>query len=464
MGFRFDLRPIKRGERVTKHTLFSIRIRARFNKQTSERTFGPHVLAHEWDDVSKNLKNTKSVRDRLGYQNHEYYRGRFFDMNQKKHSIVHKIKSGEISITKGFDELFSEGSKDLVAPLVRQRNRKNVESVFKQFAEFQGYNWEEYTWSNVSYDQLVQWANEKLKTNRPATIGSYIKWIGAECNYAKTKGLLPPTFQIPKDFKSDAKAAERKYRSRKHWLRVIRNARTDMEFVSAGFLLLGLVWCGNDKKNLLDAVKSDLVDSEGETITDYKAAMKMAGSKKVFYRLVRGKVEKNENNFYTYIILTPSVIELIEEMNKKMGTNLYGDSNKLFPFVNGSGVNWWHNNNCNNILKTLNEGTTMPWQSVRTCWANEAIEAKIPIESRYRCQSRTIKGSEQNYRVSKSAIPMLFKAQKEVAIAFDIKRLIFELKSQIWQQAVQVTDEELEGLLKHGEYDSLDVGEEVIDW
>jgi len=58
----------------------------------------------------------------------------------------------------------------------------------------------------------------------------------------------------------------------------------------------------------------------------------------------------------------------------------------------------------------------------------------------------------------------LFKAQKEVAIAFDIKRLIFELKSQIWQQAVQVTDEELEGLLKHGEYDSLDVGEEVIDW
>ena len=59
---------------------------------------------------------------------------------------------------------------------------------------------------------------------------------------------------------------------------------------------------------------------------------------------------------------------------------------------------------------------------------------------------------------------MLFKAQKEVAIAFDIKRLIFELKSQIWQQAVQVTDEELSGILKRGEYDSLDASEEVIDW
>ena len=59
---------------------------------------------------------------------------------------------------------------------------------------------------------------------------------------------------------------------------------------------------------------------------------------------------------------------------------------------------------------------------------------------------------------------MLFKAQKEVAIAFDIKRLIFELKSQIWQQAVQVTDEELSGILKRGEYDSLDAIEEVIDW
>ena len=59
---------------------------------------------------------------------------------------------------------------------------------------------------------------------------------------------------------------------------------------------------------------------------------------------------------------------------------------------------------------------------------------------------------------------MLFKAQKEVAIAFDIKRLIFELKSQIWQQAVQVTDEELNGILKRGEYDSIDASEEVIDW
>ena len=83
MGFRFDLRPIKRGEKATKHTLYSIRVRARFNKQTSERTFGPQILAHEWDDTSSNLKNIKSVRDRLGYQNHEYYRGRFFEMNQK---------------------------------------------------------------------------------------------------------------------------------------------------------------------------------------------------------------------------------------------------------------------------------------------------------------------------------------------------------------------------------------------
>ena len=464
MGFRFDLRPIKRGEKATKNTLYAIRIRARFNKQTSERTFGPQILAHEWDDISNNLKNIKSVRDRLGYQNHEYYRGRFFEMNQKKHSITHKIKSGQISIAKGFDELFSEGSKDLVAPLVRKRNRGNVESVFKQLAEYQGYKWEEYSWSNVSHDQMVKWAKEKLKTNRPATIGSYMKWIGAECNHAKALGLLPQTFEMPTQFKSDVKGAERKYRSRKHWMRVVRNAKTDMEFVSAGFLLLGFVWCGNDKKNLLDAVKSDFVDVDGEPIIDYKTALKTAGITKVFYRLVRGKVEKNENNFYTYILLTPSVIELIEEMNKRMGTSLYSDSNKLFSFITGSGVNWWHNNNCNNILKTLNDGITMPWQSVRTCWANEAIEAKVPLESRYRCQSRSIKGSEQNYRVSKSAIPMLFKAQKEVAIAFDIKRLIFELKTQIWQQAVQVTDEELSGILKRGEYDSLVAIEEVIDW
>lgn len=464
MGFKFDLRPVKRGEKVTKNTLFSIRIRARFNKQTSERTFGPQVLSHEWDDISNNLKNIKSVRDRLGYQNHEYYRERFFDINQKKHSVAHKIKSGRISIAKGFDELFSEGSKDLVAPLVKQRNRNNVESVFKQLAEFHGYIWEEYTWSNVSTDHIVQWGKAKLKTNRPATIASYMKWIGAECNHAKTLGLLPQTFQMSKDFKSDAKGAERKYRSRRNWLRVVRNARTDDEFVAAGFLLLGFVWCGNDMKNLLDAVKSDLVDNEGEPVGDYEAAMKSAGSKELYYRLVRGKVEKNENNFYTYILLTPSVVELMEEMNKRMGTSLYGKSNKLFPFIKGSGVYWWKNKNCNNTLKTLNNGTDMNWQNIRTCWANEAIEAEVPLESRYRCQSRSIKGSEQNYRVSKSAIPMLFNAQKKVAIAFAIKRLIYELKSQIWHQGVEVTDEELEDILKLGQYDNLDIGDQVIDW
>ena len=59
---------------------------------------------------------------------------------------------------------------------------------------------------------------------------------------------------------------------------------------------------------------------------------------------------------------------------------------------------------------------------------------------------------------------MLFNAQKKVAIAFDIKRLIFELKSQIWHQGVQVTDEELEDILKLGQYDNLDVGDQVIDW
>ena len=464
MGFKFDLRPIKRGERVTKNTMYSIRIRARFNKKTSERTFGPQVLAHEWDEATNNLKNTKSVRERLGYQNHFYYRGRFLDINQKKDAIGHKIKSGQISIDKGFDELFSEGSKDLVAPLVRQRNRSNVESVFKQLAEFQGYNWEEYTWSNVSHDHIVQWAKEKLKTNRPATISSYIKWIGAECNNAKTLGLLPPTFRMPSEFKSNATGAERKYRSRKHWQRIVANAKTDMEFVVAGFMVLGFVWCGNDKKNLLDAVKTDLVDGDGELVTDYRKAMEFAGNKRLFYRLVRGKVEKNENNFYTYILLTPSVIELIEEMNQRMGTSLYGESDKLFPFINGSGVYWWHNKNCNAILKSLNEGTSMPWQSVRTCWANEAIEAKVPLEARYRCQSRSIKGSEQNYRVSKSAIPMLFNAQKTVAIAFDIKRLIFELKSRIWQEATQVSDEELEEILKLGQYDNLEIGGEIIDW
>jgi len=217
-------------------------------------------------------------------------------------------------------------------------------------------------------------------------------------------------------------------------------------------------------KNLLDAVKSDLVDNEGEPVVDYEAAMKSAGSKELYYRLVRGKVEKNENNFYTYILLTPSVVELMEEMNKRMGTNLYGKSNKLFPFIKGSGVYWWKNKNCNNTLKTLNNGTDMNWQNIRTCWANEAIEAEVPLESRYRCQSRSIKGSEQNYRVSKSAIPMLFNAQKTVAIAFDIKRLIFELKSQIWHQGVQVTDEELEDILKLGQYDNLDVGDQLIDW
>ena len=58
--------------------------------------------------------------------------------------------------------MFAKGQRP-VAPLVRQRNRSNVESVFKQLAEFQGYNWEEYTWSNVSHDHIVQWAKEKLK-------------------------------------------------------------------------------------------------------------------------------------------------------------------------------------------------------------------------------------------------------------------------------------------------------------
>lgn len=73
-------------------------------------------------------------------------------------------------------------------------------------------------------------------------------------------------------------------------------------------------------------------------------------------------------------------------------------------------------------------------------------------------------GSEQNYRVSKSAIPMLFNAQKTVSLAFDIKRLIFELKSQIWHQGVEVTEQELEDILKLGQYDNLDVGDQLIDW
>ena len=114
-------------------------------------------------------------------------------------------------------------------------------------------------------------------------------------------------------------------------MRVVRNARTDDEFVAAGFLLLGFVWCGNDMKNLLDAVKSDLVDNEGEPVGDYEAAMKSAGSKELYYRLVRGKVEKNENNFYTYILLTPSVVELMEEMNKRMGTTFMVNPINYFP-------------------------------------------------------------------------------------------------------------------------------------
>ena len=59
---------------------------------------------------------------------------------------------------------------------------------------------------------------------------------------------------------------------------------------------------------------------------------------------------------------------------------------------------------------------------------------------------------------------MLFNAQKTVAIAFDIKRLIFELKSRIWQEAIQVSDEELEEILKLGQYDNLEIGGEIIDW
>ena len=59
---------------------------------------------------------------------------------------------------------------------------------------------------------------------------------------------------------------------------------------------------------------------------------------------------------------------------------------------------------------------------------------------------------------------MLFNAQKTVAIAFDIKRLIFELKSRIWQEATQVSDEELEEILKLGQYDNLEIGGEIIDW
>jgi len=430
MGFQFTLRPAPKGKKKSNEGLFRIRLRG-YHKSSKpqEHTFPLLIYRNEWDEKRENLKFSKRLVDRIGEDTYEQFSQHLEDIKKRRFLLQLQVKKDEKTLLQAFGELLDKSSKKLVGEFIRKHcPLKNYESTFARVAKHQAVEWSEYTWSYVNAKAIQEWAKSLDGKVSSKSISSYCKMIAAVTSRAQDHGVLSKSFEFPSHLtKDNTLAGERKYRSKEFWPLVVGKSFNKEELTASGFMILSIIWNGNDLTDLLKAKKNSFVNEQGSLYRSFEEATKAIKNKQgVFYSFKRTKTAELGNTFSIYIRITSSVLALIESINELNGIDIYNhEKDLLFPFIKGEAQNWWHNKSCNATLTRLaNRPETFGWVNVRSSWLNVATSKGIEKEVRERMQGRVPSGSERNYHNSLAMLERMIEAQRVVCVEFHIAELI----------------------------------------